>query len=403
MGYLVHRRCLSILGNVSDANDALQDTFIRAIKYPPKAMESKLGWLYGISTRVCFDQLARRIRTQAWPGRLLTQLRELLVTLDRPAAGAQADGGIRVGEARFSHARDGRASSFRRAHPRGDRAADGLLSQMGGDQAEDWRGPPPSASRPGRRRANHSDLNLTLDPVAAPDTPAAPGAGGSSRRPRGPPRWRPIWAECAGCRAYVDTLRGHTARFLAAHPSDRFLVQLSRRDTRPRPAAGSRWWASLTAMALGALITFAFWRDGPGQGARSGLQFKGPLVSTYVQRQGEAVPLRAGDALHPKDALRFVVRAEEPGYRGGLRARPRGTCDGGRALRCHCGANRWGPGAPPFPTRQSWIPRSAPTISWPSSRPQPLALGPLVETLSAGQAIDCNGCRVELLDFDKRP
>ena len=77
MGYLVHRRCLGILGNAADANDALQDTFMRALKYPPKTLESKLGWLYGIATRVCFDQLTRRHRTQPWPEKLLTQLREL--------------------------------------------------------------------------------------------------------------------------------------------------------------------------------------------------------------------------------------------------------------------------------------------------------------------------------------
>jgi RNA polymerase sigma factor (sigma-70 family) len=78
MGYLVHRRCLSILGNASDASDALQDTFVRAMKYPPKELQSKLGWLYGIATRVCFDALERRKRTQAWPARVLTQVKELL-------------------------------------------------------------------------------------------------------------------------------------------------------------------------------------------------------------------------------------------------------------------------------------------------------------------------------------
>jgi RNA polymerase sigma factor (sigma-70 family) len=84
MGYLVHRRCLSILGNASDASDALQDTFMRAMKYPPKELQSKLGWLYGIATRVCFDQMERRRRTQAWPGRLLTQVKELLVDAPGP-------------------------------------------------------------------------------------------------------------------------------------------------------------------------------------------------------------------------------------------------------------------------------------------------------------------------------
>ena len=84
MGYLVHRRCLSILGNASDANDALQDTFVRALKYPPKELQSKLGWLYGIATRVCFDQLERRRRTQAWPGRLLAQIKELISDAPEP-------------------------------------------------------------------------------------------------------------------------------------------------------------------------------------------------------------------------------------------------------------------------------------------------------------------------------
>jgi RNA polymerase sigma factor (sigma-70 family) len=84
MGYLVHRRCQSILGNASDANDALQDTFVRAMKYPPKELQSKLGWLYGIATRVCFDQLERRRRTQAWPARLLTQIKELLSETQGP-------------------------------------------------------------------------------------------------------------------------------------------------------------------------------------------------------------------------------------------------------------------------------------------------------------------------------
>jgi len=78
MGYLVHRRCMSILGNASDANDALQDTFMRAMKYPPKELQSKLGWLYGIATRVCFDQMERRHKTQAWPARLLGQLKDLV-------------------------------------------------------------------------------------------------------------------------------------------------------------------------------------------------------------------------------------------------------------------------------------------------------------------------------------
>lgn len=55
-GYYVHRRCAAILGSRADADDALQEVFMRVQKYGRQdAKGSELGWLYAIATRVCFD------------------------------------------------------------------------------------------------------------------------------------------------------------------------------------------------------------------------------------------------------------------------------------------------------------------------------------------------------------
>lgn len=60
-GYLVHRRCKALLGHAADADDALQEVFMRVQRYGrPEATGSDLGWLYAIATRVCFDHKAKR-------------------------------------------------------------------------------------------------------------------------------------------------------------------------------------------------------------------------------------------------------------------------------------------------------------------------------------------------------
>lgn len=61
--YLVHRRCLALLGSRSDADDALQETFLRVRRYPPASLpDSPLAWLYTIAQNCCFDLLKRRGR-----------------------------------------------------------------------------------------------------------------------------------------------------------------------------------------------------------------------------------------------------------------------------------------------------------------------------------------------------
>ena len=64
--YAVHGRCLRILGSVSDAEDAVQEVFIRVMKYGgARNSEAYLPWLYAIASRVCFDRLRRRTSSEA--------------------------------------------------------------------------------------------------------------------------------------------------------------------------------------------------------------------------------------------------------------------------------------------------------------------------------------------------
>jgi RNA polymerase sigma-70 factor, ECF subfamily len=59
-GYLVHRRCLQLLGSTAEADDALQEVFLRVSRYGHPARANELGWLYRVAHNLCFDLLARR-------------------------------------------------------------------------------------------------------------------------------------------------------------------------------------------------------------------------------------------------------------------------------------------------------------------------------------------------------
>lgn len=65
-GYLVHRRCLQLVRRPEDAEDALQETFLRVKRYgAPREGGSTLAWLYTIAQRCCFDLLEKRGREPA--------------------------------------------------------------------------------------------------------------------------------------------------------------------------------------------------------------------------------------------------------------------------------------------------------------------------------------------------
>ncbi|MBN2499004.1 MAG: sigma-70 family RNA polymerase sigma factor [Deltaproteobacteria bacterium] len=65
-GQVVFRRCRVLLGKEDQAMDAMQDVFIRAIRYGRsfQAERRPLPWLFQIANRVCFD---RRRRMQREP------------------------------------------------------------------------------------------------------------------------------------------------------------------------------------------------------------------------------------------------------------------------------------------------------------------------------------------------
>ena len=65
-GYLVHRRCLSLVRRPEDAEDALQETFLRVKRYgEPRDGGATLAWLYTIAQRCCFDLMQRSGREPA--------------------------------------------------------------------------------------------------------------------------------------------------------------------------------------------------------------------------------------------------------------------------------------------------------------------------------------------------
>ena len=80
----LHRHCYRLLGSLHDADDALQETMLRAWRgldrYEPRAPVS--AWLYRIATNVCLRMLEQRRRSPAsfdahlepYPDRLLEEL-----------------------------------------------------------------------------------------------------------------------------------------------------------------------------------------------------------------------------------------------------------------------------------------------------------------------------------------
>ena len=61
-GPLVAQRCRAIVRDDALAEDALQNVFMRLWRYETSfaGAHSKLGWLYRVAERCCFDLLARR-------------------------------------------------------------------------------------------------------------------------------------------------------------------------------------------------------------------------------------------------------------------------------------------------------------------------------------------------------
>lgn len=69
-GYLVLRRCRAVLRDEDLAKDALQETFMRVMRYGDALAQADapLRWLYRVSDRVCFDALDRGRKAPSRPG-----------------------------------------------------------------------------------------------------------------------------------------------------------------------------------------------------------------------------------------------------------------------------------------------------------------------------------------------
>ena len=60
-GFLVHRRCLVLLRSTAEADDMLQEVFLRVRRSSgPRKAGSELGWLYAVAANCCFTHLRRR-------------------------------------------------------------------------------------------------------------------------------------------------------------------------------------------------------------------------------------------------------------------------------------------------------------------------------------------------------
>src|SRR5687768_3477341 len=60
-GYFVYQRCLALMKNEADAEDALHEVFMRVQRYRDTEVgASTLAWLYTIAGNCCFDLMKKR-------------------------------------------------------------------------------------------------------------------------------------------------------------------------------------------------------------------------------------------------------------------------------------------------------------------------------------------------------
>ena len=61
-GHLLLRRCRAVMRDDAAADDALQECFVKIIRYGKayRAAETKLGWLYQVVDNCCYDAFRRR-------------------------------------------------------------------------------------------------------------------------------------------------------------------------------------------------------------------------------------------------------------------------------------------------------------------------------------------------------
>jgi len=102
-------------------------------------------------------------------------------------------------------------------------------------------------------------------------------------------------------RARLDELRADSAAYLVKHPPGPLVAKLGDAPRRP-------WWQFLAPVVVAATVAVVLWvrtRE-PDE------TVKGGVVFAVQKRDGGGV--RGGDVVHPKDVVRFELRAPGPGY-----------------------------------------------------------------------------------------
>ncbi|MFC1849021.1 RNA polymerase sigma factor [candidate division CSSED10-310 bacterium] len=68
-GFLVFKRCSTLLGREDEARDAMQEVFMKALKYGYafNVQKKPVPWLLQIANRICFDMLRHRRRETEQP------------------------------------------------------------------------------------------------------------------------------------------------------------------------------------------------------------------------------------------------------------------------------------------------------------------------------------------------
>lgn len=67
-GHVLFRRCRALLGRPAEAEDAVQEVFVRVLRYGHRFWpgQKPLPWLFQIANRVCFDRGRLGARSASW-------------------------------------------------------------------------------------------------------------------------------------------------------------------------------------------------------------------------------------------------------------------------------------------------------------------------------------------------
>ncbi|MBX7115603.1 MAG: DUF4384 domain-containing protein [Myxococcaceae bacterium] len=116
--------------------------------------------------------------------------------------------------------------------------------------------------------------------------------------------------QCVVCAQYVNRLRAESAAFVTARPFALFTRQLQRRGAERKKQPLKGW----LPVAVSLLLAMAVMPALLPVVASPQVTFKGASVAVHVRRGEDVRTMREGEPLKPRDAVRFTLRSEKPGY-----------------------------------------------------------------------------------------